>query len=110
MIRGYYLGCPGWGLKSWVGRLFPPGTRSTEFLERYAEVFNTVEGNTTFYALPAAETVDRWRAQVPDQFRFCFKFPRTITHDKQLAGCEAEVDEFIARWPMQRAEEHVPEG
>jgi uncharacterized protein YecE (DUF72 family) len=97
VIRGYYLGCPGWGLKSWVGRLFPPGTRSTEFLERYAEVFNTVEGNTTFYALPTAETLERWRAQVPDHFRFCFKFPRTITHDKQLAGCDAEVDEFLAR-------------
>lgn len=97
MICGYYLGCPGWGLKSWVGRLFPPGTRSTEFLPRYAEVFNTVEGNTTFYALPSAQTVERWRAQVPDHFRFCFKFPRTITHDKQLANCDAEVDEFLAR-------------
>jgi uncharacterized protein YecE (DUF72 family) len=97
VIRGYYLGCPGWGLKSWVGRLFPPGTRSTEFLPRYAEVFNTVEGNTTFYALPSAQTVERWRAQVPDHFRFCFKFPRTITHDKQLGNCDAEVDEFLAR-------------
>ena len=54
-IRGYYLGCPGWGVKTWVGRLFPSSTRPTEFLERYARVFNTVEGNTTFYALPAAE-------------------------------------------------------
>ena len=53
-IHGYYLGCPGWGVKTWVGRLFPTGTRPTEFLERYARVFNTVEGNTTFYALPAA--------------------------------------------------------
>ncbi|HSN29400.1 MAG TPA: DUF72 domain-containing protein [Kofleriaceae bacterium] len=97
MIRGYYLGCPGWSMKTWVGRLFPPGTRATEFLPRYADVFNTVEGNTTFYALPTAETVERWGAQVPDGFRFCFKFPRTITHDKQLVGCDAEVDEFIAR-------------
>jgi uncharacterized protein YecE (DUF72 family) len=97
VIRGYYLGCPGWGLKSWIGRLFPPGTRQIDFLERYAEVFNTVEGNTTFYALPSAETVTRWRAQVPDDFRFCFKFPRTITHDKLLVGCDAEIDEFLAR-------------
>ena len=97
VIRGYHLGCPGWGLKSWVGRLFPPGTRQAEFLERYAEVFNTVEGNTSFYALPTADTVARWKAQVPDSFRFCFKFPRTITHDKQLASCDAELDEFVAR-------------
>jgi len=96
-IRGYYLGCPGWGLKSWVGRLFPPGTRASDFLERYAEVFNTVEGNTTFYALPAADTVARWRDQVPDDFRFCFKFPREVSHDKLLIDCAAEVATFIDR-------------
>lgn len=96
-IRGYYLGCPGWGLKSWVGRLFPPGTKNTDFLVRYAEVFNTVEGNTTFYALPSADTVARWRDQVPAEFRFCFKFPRTITHDRLLLDCAAEVTEFLER-------------
>jgi uncharacterized protein YecE (DUF72 family) len=96
-IDGYYLGCPGWGVKTWVGRLFPSGTRPTEFLERYARVFNTVEGNTTFYALPPAETVARWRDQVPDSFRFCFKFPRTITHDKLLVDCAGEVATFLER-------------
>jgi uncharacterized protein YecE (DUF72 family) len=96
-LRGYYLGCPGWGLKSWVGRLFPTGTRPTEFLERYAQVFNTVEGNTTFYALPAAETVARWRDQVPDDFRFCFKFPREVSHDKLLLDAHAEVATFVDR-------------
>ena len=95
MITRYYLGCPGWGTKTWLGRLFPPGTRSTEFLERYARVFNTVEGNTTFYALPPADTVARWRDQVPETFRFCFKFPRTISHDKLLVDCGAELDEFF---------------
>lgn len=96
-IRGYYLGCPGWGLKSWVGRLFPPGTKHTDFLARYAEVFNTVEGNTTFYALPAPEVVTRWREQVPSTFRFCFKFPRTITHDKLLVDASVETTEFLDR-------------
>lgn len=96
-IRGYYLGCPGWGMKSWVGRLFPPGTKHADFLARYAEVFNTVEGNTTFYALPTADVVARWREQVPDTFRFCFKFPRTVTHDKLLIDAGAEVTEFIDR-------------
>lgn len=96
-IRGYYLGCPGWGTKTWVGRLFPPGTKNTDFLARYAEVFNTVEGNTTFYALPSPETVARWREQVPATFRFCFKFPRPITHDRLLVDCAAEVTEFLER-------------
>ncbi|HSR98309.1 MAG TPA: DUF72 domain-containing protein [Kofleriaceae bacterium] len=96
-IRGYYLGCPGWGVKTWVGRLFPTATRPTEFLERYAQVFNTVEGNTTFYALPTADIVERWRDQVPADFRFCFKFPREVSHDKLLIDCAAEVQTFLDR-------------
>jgi uncharacterized protein YecE (DUF72 family) len=86
-IRGYYLGCPGWGVKTWVGRLFPTATRPTEF----------VEGNTTFYALPTPDIVERWRDQVPDHFRFCFKFPREISHDKLLVDCAAEVHTFLDR-------------
>ena len=96
-IRGYYLGCPGWGLKSWVGRLFPPGTKHTDFLARYAEVFNTVEGNTTFYALPTPDVVARWNDATPTDFRFCFKFPRTISHDKLLIDVQAETAEFLDR-------------
>jgi uncharacterized protein YecE (DUF72 family) len=92
-IRGYYLGCPGWGASD----LHPPGTRATDQLERYARVFNTVEGNTTFYALPSRDTVVRWRDQVPDDFRFCFKFPRAVTHDKLLVDCEREAGEFLER-------------
>jgi uncharacterized protein YecE (DUF72 family) len=96
-IRGYYLGCPGWGDKNWIGRLFPTGTRPTEFLERYARVFNTVEGNTTFYALPSVDTVARWRDQVPPEFRFCFKFPREVSHDRLLIDCGDEVARFLDR-------------
>ncbi|HEX2688491.1 MAG TPA: DUF72 domain-containing protein [Kofleriaceae bacterium] len=84
-------------MKSWVGRLYPTGTRPAEFLERYARVFNTVEGDTTFYALPSVETIARWRDQVPWGFRFCFKFPRTITHDKLLVDCAGEVAAFLER-------------
>ncbi|MEO8703378.1 MAG: DUF72 domain-containing protein [Kofleriaceae bacterium] len=96
-IRGYYLGCPGWSTKTWVGRLFPPGTRSTAFLARYAEVFNSVEGNTTFYALPELDTVKRWRDDVPATFRFCFKLPREVTHDKLLIDAADETARFFDR-------------
>ncbi|HEY1552714.1 MAG TPA: DUF72 domain-containing protein [Kofleriaceae bacterium] len=92
-IRGYFLGCPGWGASG----LHPPGTKPAEQLERYARVFNTVEGNTTFYALPQPDTVLRWRDAVPDEFRFCFKFPREITHDKLLVDCAREIDVFLDR-------------
>ncbi|HEY4240861.1 MAG TPA: DUF72 domain-containing protein [Kofleriaceae bacterium] len=96
-LRGYYLGCPGWAVKSWVGRFYPEGTKPGELLARYSRVFNAVEGNTTFYALPPADKVAQWREQVPDDFRFCFKFPREVTHDKLLVDCAVEVRTFLDR-------------
>jgi uncharacterized protein YecE (DUF72 family) len=97
VIRGYYLGCPGWATRTWVGRLYPEGTPPGEYLRRYAQVFNTVEGNTTFYALPEPDTVARWRDDVPDDFRFCFKFPKTISHESVLVDAGRAIDEFLAR-------------
>lgn len=96
-IRGYYLGCPAWGMKTWVGRLFPQGTKQADFLPLYARVFNTVEGNTTFYALPKADTVKRWGQEVPDDFRFCFKFSKKISHEKLLLDSGDYVASFIER-------------
>ncbi|MEM7354535.1 MAG: DUF72 domain-containing protein [Acidobacteriota bacterium] len=96
-IRGYYLGCPAWGIKEWAGTLYRRGSRAGDYLSQYAEVFNTVEGNTTFYSLPSAESVDRWRDATPSSFRFCFKFPRTISHVKGLRYAAAETEEFLAR-------------
>ncbi|MGK4380462.1 DUF72 domain-containing protein [Citrobacter youngae] len=58
---------------------------------------NCVEGNTTLYALPKAEIVARWQAQTTDAFRFCFKFPATISHQAALRNCDDLVQEFFAR-------------
>jgi len=66
-------------------------------LEQYASVFNSVEGNTTFYSLPSIEAVARWGAAVPTGFQFCFKLPRTITHDKGLRDVGPETAEFLRR-------------
>ncbi len=96
-LAGYYLGCPAWGMKTWVGRLFPKKTGQADFLKLYSRVFNTVEGNTTFYALPKAETVERWRDDTPDDFRFCFKFPKKVSHEKMLLESEAYVEAFLSR-------------
>ena len=96
-IVGYYLGCPAWGLKEWVGNLYTADARPREYLEQYARVFNTVEGNTTFYSLPSPETVQRWRDAVPESFRFCFKLPREITHYQGLVGAAADTRRFFVR-------------
>lgn len=84
-----YVGLPQWSHPKWV-RL---GITS---LEEYARHFNCVEGNTTLYALPRAEIVERWRDQTTDDFRFCFKFPATISHNAALRNCGDLTEEFLA--------------
>lgn len=73
----YYLGCPSWSENAWRDYLYPQDARPAEFLDLYSQVFNAVEGNTTFYASPAAATVQRWAETMPEHFRFTAKFPAT---------------------------------
>lgn len=84
VIRNYYLGTPMWAMRPWAGTLYRKATAANRYLPEYASVFNTVEGNNTFYNLPNAETVARWRRDTPKNFHFCFKFPRGVTHDAKL--------------------------
>lgn len=91
----YYLGCPQWSNKSWLGELFSAEAKPTDFLQQYSAVFNTVEGNTTFYALPKPETVLKWRKETPAAFRFCFKFPKSISHQLRLQNAEKETNGFL---------------
>lgn len=93
----YYIGAPLWALKEWKGRFFTADAKPAEFLQQYAQFFNTVEGNTTFYSVPSEKMVARWLESTPETFRFSFKFPRTITHYQKLQGCDAEVTEFLTR-------------
>lgn len=92
-----YIGCQGWAHPPWVGRFFTTGARREEFLPQYAAVFGAAEGNATFYALPPVETVARWAEEAPGPFRFCFKFPRDISHERRLVGAEAETAAFFRR-------------
>jgi uncharacterized protein YecE (DUF72 family) len=84
MLLPYYLGCPSWSENAWRDYLYPPHARPAEFLDLYCQVFNAVEGNTTFYASPAASTVQRWAEAMPGHFRFTAKFPREISHGGDL--------------------------
>lgn len=86
------IGCAGWGLNDTVAEHFPgEGTH----LERYAQVLQCVEINSSFYKPHRPETYARWRDAVPAAFRFSIKLPRTITHDARLANCEALIDDFL---------------
>ena len=80
----YFLGCPSWSENAWRDYLYPADARATEFLGLYSQVFNAVEGNTTFYARPAPSTVERWAQVMPAHFRFTAKFPRDVSHAGDL--------------------------
>lgn len=69
--------------------------KPSDYLAFYAERFHTVEVDSTFYACPAARTVEKWNARTPDGFVFSVKVPQTITHDKVLVDCETEIAEFL---------------
>lgn len=94
-IKKYHIGTTQWGLKEWVGTFYRDDARPDQFLRQYASVFNSVEGNTTFYRVPSPETIRQWGDAVPDGFKFCFKFPQTVTHYKRLKDVEDEVIRFI---------------
>jgi uncharacterized protein YecE (DUF72 family) len=96
-IQQFYIGCAIWGYKDWVGDLFPVGSKSGEFLALYSRRLTTVEGNTTFYAIPKAEVVRRWATETPETFRFCFKLPREISHAGPLAAQVAATHTFVER-------------
>lgn len=92
-----FIGCPVWTHKGWMGTVFPKGTKQGDFLRIYSRSFTTVEGNTTFYAMPSEETVARWAAATPSTFRFCPKLPRDISHAGSLAAGSAAALTFIER-------------
>ena len=91
----YYLGCPVWACRDWIGSVFPSTTDSADLLREYAKRFNAVEGNSFFYALPPMATIEKWMAESGQGFRFCPKFSKAITHERRLTGAEEETAAFL---------------
>jgi len=85
------LGTQSWTyFPDWVGVFYPPRLSSTDALGFYSQVFDTVEVNTTFHALPTESTVRAWYSRTAPGFCFALKFPREITHDLRLELPAAE--------------------
>lgn len=89
------IGTSGWSYDHWKGRFYPPGLASGDRLAYYAERFDAVEVNSTFYGPPSAETVRRWNAATPPGFRFAVKASRLLTHDRALAPALGETEAFF---------------
>ncbi len=78
------IGTSGYQYKFWRGRLYSERCKEADMLAEYAAKLPTVEINATFYRMPKSSVVERWAAQVPDDFRFALKASRRITHQQRL--------------------------
>lgn len=99
-----HTGCQGWNYDDWTTRagddsiFYPRGTRSTEMLKFYAEIYDTIEVDSTFYAIPPASSVESWYKKTPPNFTFSLKMPQEITHEHALRASSFEIaDEFCER-------------
>src|SRR6201986_1464374 len=91
-----HVGCAMWTYAPWQGRYLPVSRSSRDRLRAYATWCNAVEGNTTFYATPALDTVKSWAEQTTPDFRFILKLPKQITHERRLADVDDPLRTFLA--------------
>ncbi|HEV2874266.1 MAG TPA: DUF72 domain-containing protein, partial [Thermoleophilaceae bacterium] len=96
-IRAVRVGCSGWNYDDWRGRLYPEGLGKPRWLSRYAEEFDTVEVNSTFYRLASRDAVARWVEQTPDDFVFAAKASRYLTHVRRLRELERGIERYYER-------------
>ena len=96
MVGKLSIGCPVWACEVWKGELFTKSAPRALWLNQYSQGFNTVEGNSTFYALPSLETAAKWATSVVSGFHFALKMPRVISHDCRLMDVEEELAAFLA--------------
>ena len=78
------IGCSGWQYQHWRGRFYPHDLPQERWLEFYAQRFDTVELNASFYRLPAAATFAGWARRLPPSFLMAVKASRYLTHVKRL--------------------------
>jgi uncharacterized protein YecE (DUF72 family) len=90
-----FIGTSGWIYKHWRGEIFEPGFAQRRWLGRVAELFDTVEVNTSFYKVPKPETVESWVAGTPDSFLFALKLWRGITHYRKLVNAGDLTERFL---------------
>ena len=85
------VGVQGFSASSWAGVFYPPDLPANRQLAFYAQVFDTVELDVTFYTLPSVAAIRSWMDNTPEGFTFCAKMPRAITHDKRLKDVDDEL-------------------
>jgi uncharacterized protein YecE (DUF72 family) len=97
MATEIFIGTQGWNYEGWDGAFYPRGVTNKETLSLYAKVFNTVEIDSTFYAIPPENSVRGWAAKTPAGFQFSVKLPSEITHKNRLRDSQEHLLAFTER-------------
>lgn len=97
VMNAVHIGTSGWHYRHWVGPFYPANTRPAQMFAFYAEHFDTVELNNTFYRLPSEKAVVDWRESSPPGFCFALKGSRFLTHMKKLADTGQGIERFFER-------------
>lgn len=90
-----YTGCAKWGRKDWIGTIYPPGTKESDFLRLYAQNFNSIELNATFYKIPSYKQAQEWKRQVGRDFLFSPKISNSISHIRRLKNVQEQIEWFL---------------
>jgi len=90
-----YIGTSGYNYKHWKGPFYPEDLKQDAWLDFYAQQFQTLEINNTFYNLPEKKTFEHWRDTVPTDFTFAVKASRYITHMKKLNEPKEALNNFL---------------
>ena len=93
----YYVGCSGWHYEHWRGLYYPQELPTSKWLSFYAQQFDSVELNNSFYRVPSEKAFTTWRECTPEDFIFAVKVSRFITHIKRLRNLGSSVERFLAR-------------
>ncbi len=91
----FRIGCSGFLYDSWKGSFYPDDLPHKKWLSFYMDKFNTVELNVTFYRLLKKEAFERWYKETPQDFTFCLKGSRFISHVKKLKDVELPLSTFF---------------
>ena len=94
-IENFYAGTSGLILPVANKSFYPKAYQDKSRLHYYSSLVNTIEINSSFYKIPMPSTVEKWAADVPDNFKFSFKLFREITHLKGLVFDGAVLNKFF---------------
>lgn len=91
-----YIGCPRWGTRDWVGKLYPKGTKEANYLDLYPDQFNSIEFNATHYKIYTPQEIGRWAARTAGKgFKYTPKIPQSISHYSNFNNVFDQTSAFL---------------